>query len=134
MQTKFLKQAKPVTAADVKALRKSVEEILDRVREQGDAALAYYSKKFDGFDGPIRVPEAQIEAVKKELPSHIIEGLDFAIERVSAFAKAQRAQIKEFEQEMIPGVYMGHRLVPVPEGIRASLPRSWPWHLPRWQA
>ena len=27
--------------------------------------------------------------------------------------RAQRAQIKEFEQEMIPGVYMGHRLVPV---------------------
>jgi len=52
MQAKFLKKAKPVTAADVKALRKSVEKILDRVREQGDAALAYYSKKFDGFDGP----------------------------------------------------------------------------------
>jgi histidinol dehydrogenase len=113
MQMKALKKAKPVTSADVKALRKSVEEILDRVREQGDAALAHYSKKFDGFEGPFRVTDAQIEAARKELPPHIIEGLDFAIERVSAFAKAQRAQIKEFEQEMIPGVYMGHRLVPV---------------------
>ena len=113
MQMKVLKQAKPVTSADVKALRKSVEEILDRVREQGDAALAHYSKKFDGFEGPFRVTDAQIEAARKELPPHIIEGLDFAIERVTAFAKAQRAQIKEFEQEMIPGVYMGHRLVPV---------------------
>ena len=123
MKMKVLKQAKPVTAADVKALRKSVEEILDRVREQGDEALATYSKKFDGFDGPIRVTQEQIEATKKELPPHIIEGLDFAIERVSAFAKAQRSQIKEFEQEMIPGVYMGHRLVPVePEpGIHRRL-------------
>lgn len=113
MEIKFLKKAKPVPAADVKALRQAVEEILEKVRLEGDAALAYYSKKFDGFEGPIRVGEAEISAARGELPPHIIEGLDFAIERVTAFAKAQRSQIGEFEREMIPGVFMGHRLVPV---------------------
>lgn len=113
MQTKELKKAKPVLEADVKALRQGVEEILERVRKEGDAALAHYARTFDQYEGPIRVSDAEVEAVKKELPAHIIEGLDFAIERVTAFAEAQRAQISEFEQEMIPGVYMGHRLVPV---------------------
>jgi histidinol dehydrogenase/sulfopropanediol 3-dehydrogenase len=113
MQIKALKEAKPVLEADVKALRQGVEEILERVRREGDAALTHYAKTFDQYEGPIRVSEAEVAAVKKELPAEIIEGLDFAIERVKAFAEAQRAQISEFEQEMIPGVHMGHRLVPV---------------------
>ena len=103
MKVKELKKAKPVTAEDVKSLRQGVEKILDRVRAEGDAALAHFSKDFDGFEGPFRVGEAEIKAVKEELPSDIIEGLDFAIERVTAFAEAQRAQISEFEEEMIPG-------------------------------
>ena len=113
MQIKALKKAKPVEAADVKALRQRVEEILEKVKRDGDAALTYFSKNFDGYTGPIRVGEKEIQEARKGLPPDIIKGLDFAIERVSAFAQAQRAQIKEFEQEMIPGVYMGHRLVPV---------------------
>src|SRR4030042_4733273 len=113
MQIKVLKKAKPVEAADVKALRQRVEEILEKVKRDGDAALSYYSKTFDSYEGPIRIGEKEIQEAKKELPTDIIKGLDFAIERVSAFAQAQRAQIKEFEQEMIPGVHMGHRLVPV---------------------
>lgn len=110
MQIKELKKAKPVKSSDVKALRQSVEEILQGVRDEGDAALVNYSKTFDNFEGPIRVGEDEMGTVRKELPAHIIEGLDFAIERVRAFAEVQRAQISEFEQEMIPGVFMGHRL------------------------
>ena len=113
MQIKVLKKAKPVLEADVKALRQGVEDILERVRKEGDAALTHYARTFDQYEGPLRVSDAEVEAVKKELPGHIVEGLDFAIERVTAFAEAQRAQISEFEKEMIPGVHMGHRLVPV---------------------
>jgi histidinol dehydrogenase len=113
MQANYLKKAKPVLEADVKALRHAVEEIIDTVRKDGDAALARYAKRFDGFEGPSQVGEAEFEAARKELPEAIIEGLDFAIERVTAFAEAQRSQITEFEQEMIPGLFMGHRLVPV---------------------
>jgi len=113
MKVKELKSAKPVKVEDVKELRRSVEEILDRVRDEGDTALSHYSRTFDGYDGPIRINETEIEAAKKELPPDIIELLGFAIERVTAFAEAQRAQIGEFEKEMIPGAFMGHRLVPV---------------------
>jgi sulfopropanediol 3-dehydrogenase len=113
MQIKELKKAKPVLEADVKVLRQGVEEILERVRKEGDTALAHYARTFDQYEGPLRVSDTEVENVKKKLPVHIIKGLDFAIERVTKFAEAQRAQISEFEQEMIPGVHMGHRLVPV---------------------
>ena len=110
---KEIKTAKPVTREDTRELSKTVEGIIDRVRAEGDDALKYYSHTFDKYDGSFRVGEDEIEAVKQELPADIIEGLDFAIDQVTAFAKEQRAQISEFEKEIIPGVHMGHRLVPV---------------------
>ncbi len=118
---KELKSAKPVKIEDVKALRQRVEEILDQVRQDGDAALRHYARTFDGYDGPLKIGQAEIEAARRELPTDIIKGLDFAIARVTAFAKAQRARISEFEEEMIPGVHMGHRLVPV-ESCAAYVP------------
>ena len=113
MQVKFVKQARVTEAEDVKALRRKVEEIIDRVRRDGDAALAYYSKTFDNYTGPLRIGPAEIEAARKELPDDIKKCIDFGIERLTAFARAQRAQLSEFEQEMQPGVFMGHRTIPV---------------------
>ena len=113
MDVKEIKSARPVTPDDVKVLRRTVEDIIQAVGAGGDEAIAQYSRKFDGHDGPFRVTDEQIDAAKKELSTELIEGLDFAIQQVTAFAKAQRAQITEFEQEIAPGVYMGHRLIPL---------------------
>lgn len=113
MDVKEIKSARPVTPDDVKVLRRTVEDIIQAVGTGGDEAIAQYSRKFDGHDGPFRVTDEQIDAAKKELSTELIEGLDFAIQQVTAFAKAQRAQITEFEQEIAPGVYMGHRLIPL---------------------
>jgi sulfopropanediol 3-dehydrogenase len=113
MQIKALKSAKPVKVEDMKELRQGVEEILERVQREGDEALSFYSRTFDNYEGPIRIGDAEIEAAKRELPEDVMEGLNFAIQQVTAFAQAQRDRISEFEREMIPGAYMGHRLVPV---------------------
>ena len=72
MQIKALKKAKPVEAADVKALRQRVEEILEKVKRDGDAALSYYSKTLDSYEGPIRIGEKEIQEAKKELPADIV--------------------------------------------------------------
>ena len=88
---KELKSAQPVKPENVKALRQRVEEILERVRQEGDGALHYFSRTFDGYEGPVKIGENEIEAARRELPADIIRGLDFAIERVTAFAQAQRS-------------------------------------------
>jgi histidinol dehydrogenase/sulfopropanediol 3-dehydrogenase len=108
-----LKSPIPVKAEDVQELRKNVEQILEQVRVEGDKALMHYSRTFDQYEGPILIGEEDIEEAKRELPKDVIELLDFAIDRVTDFAQAQRDQITEFEREMIPGVFMGHRLVAV---------------------
>ena len=116
-----LKKANPPKAEDLSAMRATVTEVLETVRRDGDKALAFYAKKFDGFEGSIRVGEQGIDEARRGLPRDIIEGLDFAIERVTAFAEAQRATLTEFEREMMPGVFMGQRLVPV-ESAGAYVP------------
>lgn len=113
MHVKEIKRATPVKAEDVQALQRTVGEIIQAVRAGGDRAVSELSRRFDQFDGPYRVTAEQIDAATRELSDEMIEGLDFAIKQVTAFAEAQRQQITEFEREIAPGVYMGHRLVPV---------------------
>jgi histidinol dehydrogenase/sulfopropanediol 3-dehydrogenase len=116
-----LKSARTPRAEDLRALREAVTEVLETVRRDGDKALAAYAKKFDGYEGPIRLGAKEIAEAQRALPADVIEGLDFAIERVTAFAQAQRATLGEFEKEMLPGLFMGHRLVPV-ESAGAYVP------------
>jgi sulfopropanediol 3-dehydrogenase len=121
MQIKELKNAKPVKEEDTKVLGQTVEAIIERVRKEGDSALSSYSRTFDDYEGLIRVGDAEMAAAEKELPDDIIQGLDYAIKQVTAFARMQRAQIKEFDNELAPGIHMGHRLVPV-ESCAAYVP------------
>jgi histidinol dehydrogenase/sulfopropanediol 3-dehydrogenase len=121
MKIKELKKDKPVKDEEISKLRQDVEHILERVSGEGDAVLRYYSKTLDHYDGPIRIGEADVDEAKSILPNDIIEGLDFAIKSVTKFAQAQRDQIHDFEREMTPGVFMGHRLVPV-ESCGAYVP------------
>lgn len=114
MGRQVLKAEVPVTEADVRELQQTVQSILDRVKKEGDAALRFYSKKFDNFDPPsFRITEEEAAEAKNELPPAVVEELDYAIEQVGAFALAQRESIVEFEKEIGPGMRMGQRIIPV---------------------
>ena len=43
----YLKKAKERPKEDLTAVREAVREILTKVREEGEAAIRYYSEKFD---------------------------------------------------------------------------------------
>ncbi len=114
MSRQVLKPEVPVTEADVRELQQTVQAILERVKKEGDAALRYYSKKFDNFDPPsFRITAEEAAEAKNELPAAVVEELDYAIEHVGAFAHAQRESMVEFEKEIAPGMKMGQRVIPV---------------------
>lgn len=114
MSKRVLKAEVPIKEADVRELQQTVQAILERVKKEGDAALRYYSKKFDNFDPPsFRITAEEAAEAKNELPSAVIEELDYAIEHVGAFAHAQRESMVEFEKEIAPGMKMGQRIIPV---------------------
>jgi len=100
---------------DVQKVQDTVRTTLKRVKDGGDKYLQeYYMKKFNSFE-PLSFlisPEEAAKA-KDKLSAERIEGLDFAIERVTAFAQAQKDSMKEFEKEMVPGAIMGQRIIPV---------------------
>lgn len=70
-----------------------VRDILTNVQENGDEAIAEYTRKFDceGFDpANIRVPSTAIEAALKEIPATDADILEEAIHRVRSFHANQK--------------------------------------------
>lgn len=108
-----LKEARPVTEQDVQELQESVSVILKKVQDEGDAALRFYAKKFDNYEKEFRVTREDAKKAKDKLPPEVIEELEFAISQVTAFAREQRACLKDTEKEYFPGFSMGHRVLPV---------------------
>jgi histidinol dehydrogenase len=114
MSYREIKSAVAVAEEDVQQLQKTVKSILSKVKTEGDSAVRYYEKKFDDFDPPsFRISEEQAAKAAEELPAEVVEELDFAIEQVTAFARAQKASMVEFEKEIRPGMLMGQRIIPL---------------------
>ncbi|TQS45297.1 histidinol dehydrogenase [Cryptosporangium phraense] len=100
-----------VTDPDVAA---TVAAILDDVRSRGDAAVAEYSAKFDGWSpASFRLSAAQIEELIGSLPRQVIDDIEFVQAQVRRFAEHQRASLTDFEVETLPGVILGQKQVPV---------------------
>lgn len=91
-----------------------VAEILKNVREQGDKAVRDYSLKFDKAEvAAFEVTMEEREAALAELAPQTRADTEFAIANVRRFAEAQLATILPLEIETIPGVHLGHRVIPI---------------------
>lgn len=92
----------------------TVKEVLDAVRRNGDAAVRNYSKQFDKVEiEQFEVTMAEREKALAELDPQTRADTEFAIERVRAFAEAQRATMLPLEIEALPGLHLGHRIIPI---------------------
>lgn len=101
------------SAAEAK-VRATVEALLNDVKTRGDAAVRELSIKFDQWDPEsFRMSEAQIAEVIALLPAQVIEDIHFAQAQVRNFAQHQRAALKDIEVETLPGVFLGHKNIPV---------------------
>jgi sulfopropanediol 3-dehydrogenase len=110
----YIKAPQPIPAADDARVRDTVAQIMADVAEHGDAALRQYSKQFDGVEVErLRVSDEDIEAARQACDDELIEGAQFALERITAFAQAQLATMQPLEIETMPGVHLGHRLIPL---------------------
>jgi sulfopropanediol 3-dehydrogenase len=97
--------------APVEAL---VAEIIQGVRERGDAAVREYSSKFDKSDLTVfEVTAAEREAALAELAPQTRADTEFAIANVRRFAEAQLKTMLPLEIETLPGVHLGHRVIPI---------------------
>ncbi|KAA0701136.1 histidinol dehydrogenase [Neorhizobium sp. P12A] len=88
----------------------AVRAIIDDVRARGDAALADYSKKFDGVDFtkvPMRVTEEEINQAIELVPSEVLGALKVAAVRIESHHRRQLPKDDIYEDEL--GVGLGSR-------------------------
>jgi sulfopropanediol 3-dehydrogenase len=104
---------------DPKAKRRAtvtsaVTQIIDAVRERGDDAVREYSERFDSWaPASFRLTDAEIADCVGRVDEQTLADIDFAQAQVRRFAGAQRATLQDLEIETLPGVFLGHRHLPV---------------------
>ncbi|WP_293853717.1 histidinol dehydrogenase [uncultured Alsobacter sp.] len=112
--TRYVKAPRAGAAAEAAAIGATVAEILRNVREGGDDAVRRYSRDFDKTEvGALEVTMEEREAALAELAPQTRADTEFAIGRVKAFAQAQLATILPLEVEALPGLHLGHRVIPI---------------------
>lgn len=79
------------------SVAEAVREIIARVKDGGDAALAEYTRRFD-TDGaeprPLRVSDAELDRACEQLDPEVREGLEIAIENAEQVA-GEVAELRE---------------------------------------
>jgi histidinol dehydrogenase/sulfopropanediol 3-dehydrogenase len=91
-----------------------VETILTGVRTRGDAAVREYSIQFDRADlDQFEVPTSARLAAVEAMEAQTRADTEFAIDNVRRFAEAQLATILPLEVEPLPGLHLGHRVIPI---------------------
>ena len=88
-------------------------EVLARVREEGDDALAEFTRRFDRFDlrrRGVAVSRREIDAAWKRTPKAIRASLALAASRIEAF---HRHQAESGFTAKIPGAILGQRVLAV---------------------
>ncbi len=110
----WIKAPEPDTAAETIELSRLVADILARVRTEGDTAVADFSRRFDKVDlARFEVSRDEREAAVAALDPQTRADTEFAIANVRRFAEAQLACLTPLEIEVLPGAYLGHRIIPV---------------------
>ncbi|RYE75081.1 MAG: histidinol dehydrogenase, partial [Hyphomicrobiales bacterium] len=100
--------------ADGQAVEALVKGIIAAVRAEGDAAVTRYAAEFD----KVEITRFEVTAEERakaiaDLDPQTRADTEFAIANVRAFAEAQLATILPLEVELMPGLHLGHRVIPI---------------------
>ncbi|KAK9775912.1 putative Histidinol dehydrogenase [Seiridium cardinale] len=91
-----------------------VSGVIQDIKANGDKAVRSYSEKFDKWSPEsFKLSDAQIQEIISRVPAQTISDIKEAQKNVRTFAEAQRASITDFEIEIQPGVFLGHRSNPI---------------------
>ena len=91
-----------------------VSKMLGDLRRRGLDAVREFSTKFDHWSpASFELSEAQIAEAIARCPAQLVEDTEFCQGNVRRFAEAQLATLQPMELESRPGVWLGHRHIPV---------------------
>jgi len=100
---------------------KIVDEIIKEVRDKGDIAVSYYTKKFDKASlNSFIVTREEVKKAYEQVDKSTIKSIKLAKKSIEFFAKQQLKQFRNFEIKK-NGVVLGQRVVPI-EKIGVYIP------------
>lgn len=108
-------------------IEKTVKNILDDVKKEGDAAVKKYTHRFDKHDLPLRIKHAEIKRHAKGVDKKIIQALKLSAKRIRDFHERQRESSWSYKKE---GVILGQIITPIERagiyvpGGKASYPST----------
>jgi sulfopropanediol 3-dehydrogenase len=108
-----LKKAAKTPETETDAARLVVAEMLATIEAGGEQAVRDYASKLDQWSGEVVLDAAAVERQTCDIPNAIKDDIAFAAGQVRRFAEAQRASVHDFTLEIIPGLELGQKLVPV---------------------
>lgn len=99
--------------ADAK-VRALVEGMLSDIEAKGDLAVRNYSKNLDQWNpDTFKLSKETIQEVIAGLSQQTIDDIHFAQTQIRNFAQHQKNALKDIEVETMPGVFLGHKNIPV---------------------
>ena len=113
MAIEYLKKAAKTPETESGAAREVAERMLADIERRGESAVREYAQKLDGWTGEILVSTSEIERRTAAIDPKVKRDIEFATDQVRRFALAQRASMREFSEELRPGLVAGQRLIPV---------------------
>ena len=121
---KFIKEgmAEEIVKESDEKTKQIVANTLKDIEEQGDKAVRDLSIKFDKWDPEqFKLSQAQIKEIVDSIPEEVKHDIAFAQDNIKKFAEAQRDSMKDIHVEVIPGVFLGHKNIPV-ESVGCYIP------------
>lgn len=95
-------------------LRASIGDLIDDVRERGDAAVCDALAEFDGIDlepGQLRVTDDELEGAR--VGDDVEAAIDDAIAHLRSFNERQLARYDDWAFESEPGLTVGEKISPI---------------------
>ncbi|MER9533360.1 histidinol dehydrogenase [Mesorhizobium sp. M0309] len=109
-----VKQPSRDAISDTAPVEKTVKQIIANVRNRGDAAVREYSLAFDKVNVTnFEITDEEKQKAIADLDPQTREDTEFAIANVRCFAEAQLKTILPLEIESLPGLHLGHRVIPI---------------------
>jgi sulfopropanediol 3-dehydrogenase len=111
--TTYLKTPKDAEEAHREVVE-TVGRMLADIRREGEAAVRRYSHQLDEWDPEsFLLGRAEVEAAAAAVPAETRGHIEEALGHVRTFAQAQRQTLRDLDVELVPGVELGHRHVPI---------------------
>lgn len=118
----YVKAPKRSASSDTGDVADLVTTILKAVRERGDEAVREFSQRYDKISlDQFEVSQADRDSAVDQMDPQTRADTEFAIDNVRRFAEAQYATILPLELETLPGLHLGHRVIPI-ERVGAYVP------------